>query len=153
MAKSQSTRAARPAKPRPDFPLYPRRAGQWAKKIKRRLCCFAPWSDPDGAPRRYLSQKKSRNDSTPWELVRNNLYVFLKLEARISKSETNTNHVNFGFNADERTEYLEESTCNCDRIKTSARCDSTKNAGQIRCQCTIWRFKVPFGYQRQLNLP
>jgi len=29
-----------------------------------------------------------------WELVRKNLYVFLKFEARISKFETNTNHLN-----------------------------------------------------------
>jgi len=31
---------------------------------------------------------------TPKELVSINLSVFLKLEARISKSETNTNHLN-----------------------------------------------------------
>ncbi len=33
----------RPAKPRPDFPLYPHPSGHWAKKIRGRIHYFSRW--------------------------------------------------------------------------------------------------------------
>jgi hypothetical protein len=48
---------SKPAKPRPDFPLFAHAAGVWAKKIRGKLCYFGPWADPDGALAKYNEQK------------------------------------------------------------------------------------------------
>jgi integrase len=48
---------ARPAKPYPDFPLYPHPMGYWAKKVRGRMHYFGPWEDPDGALAKYNEQK------------------------------------------------------------------------------------------------
>jgi integrase len=46
----------KPAKPYPEFPLFAHAAGVWAKKIRGRMYYFGPWSDPDGALRKYNEQ-------------------------------------------------------------------------------------------------
>lgn len=47
----------KPSKPYPEFPLFPHAHGTWAKKIRRKLHHFGPWSDPDGALKKYLAEK------------------------------------------------------------------------------------------------
>ena len=42
---AHSTRLAKPAKPRPDFPLFPHANGRWAKKVRQRLIYFGKWAD------------------------------------------------------------------------------------------------------------
>ena len=47
----------KPAKPRPDWPLFPHANGQWCKKIKGKHCNFGVWADPDAALQKYLDDK------------------------------------------------------------------------------------------------
>jgi integrase len=49
--------AGKPAKPSPEFPLFPHATGRWAKKIRGKLVYFGPWADPDGALAKYLKEK------------------------------------------------------------------------------------------------
>jgi integrase len=60
MPTSDSTSPAtsdKPAKPNPEYPLYPHATGRWAKRIRGKIHYFGPWSDPDGALDKYLEQK------------------------------------------------------------------------------------------------
>jgi hypothetical protein len=57
MSKSHSTSATKPAKPYPEFPLFPHATRRWAKKIPGHMHYFGPWDDPDGALAKYLEQK------------------------------------------------------------------------------------------------
>lgn len=43
----------KPAKPSPDFPLFPHDCGKWAKKIKGQMRYFGRWDDPAAALAEY----------------------------------------------------------------------------------------------------
>ena len=61
MSKSIKTVTVRkPAKPRPDFPLFPHATGRWAEKFRGRLVHFGKCADdPEGARalEKWLDQK------------------------------------------------------------------------------------------------
>lgn len=47
----------KPAKPNPDFPLFPHATKRWAKKIRGKFHFFGPWRDPEGAVAEWLRVK------------------------------------------------------------------------------------------------
>ena len=48
----------KPAKPNPEYPLTAHPAGYWCKKIRGKLHYFGPWSDPDGALKKYEKERQ-----------------------------------------------------------------------------------------------
>jgi integrase len=93
----QSTRSIqsdKPAKPHPDFPLFPHATKRWAKKVRGELHFFGPWRDPQGALEEWLRVKddllagrKPRDKNDPGgptvELIAN-AYLTLKEQLRDS---------------------------------------------------------------------
>jgi hypothetical protein len=57
IADTPQGKPAKPARPRPDFPLVLHSAGVWAKKIRGKMHYFGPWSRPDGARKKYDAQR------------------------------------------------------------------------------------------------
>lgn len=58
MAHSRASECRKkPAKPRPDFPLFAHATGRWAKKIKGKFHYFGLWADPDAALARYVEER------------------------------------------------------------------------------------------------
>ena len=47
----------KPKKPHKDFPLFAHNNGQWAKKVRGRLCYFGPWADPTAALLEWIRVK------------------------------------------------------------------------------------------------
>ena len=57
MMYSSTAKGSKPAKPRPDFPLFAHATGRWAKKIRGKLHYFGKWADPDAALQRYVEER------------------------------------------------------------------------------------------------
>ena len=57
MYYSTSKGSDKPAKPRPDFPLFPHATGRWVKKIRGKLHYFGKWANPDAALQRYVEER------------------------------------------------------------------------------------------------
>lgn len=55
---TQSTATGKPAKPHPDFPLFPHATKRWAKKVRGKLHYFGSWADgPEAALSKWLEVK------------------------------------------------------------------------------------------------
>jgi hypothetical protein len=49
--------SGKPAKPHPDFPLFPHATKRWAKKVRGVFHFFGPWRDAQGALEEWLRVK------------------------------------------------------------------------------------------------
>lgn len=53
MPKASNNPASKPAKPHPDYLLFPHATGRWAKKVRGRFHYFVPWAIPGAALKRW----------------------------------------------------------------------------------------------------
>ena len=92
MTQSTKSRGRKPAKPHPDFPLFPHATGRWAKKVKGKLHYFGPWNDPQGALERWLEVKddllagRTRRDTSSGLTVRELCNRFLTSKTHLLDS-------------------------------------------------------------------
>ncbi len=54
---SRKSKAAKPNKPYPEFPLTAHPKGQWCKKIRGKVHYFGRWEDPEGSVEKYKRQR------------------------------------------------------------------------------------------------
>lgn len=94
-AGGKAARPGKPAKPRPDFPLYAHAVGRWAKKVRGKIVYFTKWTeDPKGvtALEQWLEQKddllagRTPRSSSGEFVVRDLLNLFLESK-RVSRVE------------------------------------------------------------------
>jgi len=100
MPKSITTKSTdKPAKPYPDFPLYPHRSGRWAKRIRTKIHYFGKWRGMPGdgwkaALERYQQERddlqagrtpRVRQEGCTVKLLCNTFLTFKK--ARVTTGE------------------------------------------------------------------
>jgi integrase len=163
---SNSTAVERPAKPRPDFPLFPHRNGRWAKKVRGSFVYFTHWAtDPKGeaAVNQWLDQKddllagrkprEKHDGKTVADLV-NGFYTAKKrlVESGERKKRTLDDYVIVGKKIGEvfgRNRLLEDLT---PEDFAELRASFAKTHGPVALMSDITRTKVIFNWGKKANI-